>query len=467
MHTSPTPQAYTRWRPLPLQSAQFLGGFWGERQAVNRASVLHGHHMLEKSGTLNNFRLAGRAARGEGTFQGFVFQDSDAHKWLEALALMLALGPDAELEALADETIALLASAQQPDGYLNSHFTVAKPGERWTDLEWAHELYCAGHLIEAGIAHHRATGKTSLLDIARRFADHIDSIFGPSQREGACGHPEIELALVELYRETGEARYLKLASFFVDQRGRGRVSGLRHVGPGYMQERVPLREAVVVEGHAVRQLYLNAGATDLYLETGERAWLETMRRLWQDMTTHKMYLTGGFGSRSYGEAFGEAYELPSREAYCETCAAIAAMMWNWRMLLATGEARFADALERSLYNGFLSGVALDGQRFFYENPLQSAGGYERQEWFACACCPPNVMRQIALVSHYLATTDATGAQTQAANTPRPALTPALSPPCASKPTIPGRAGSTLSSRPPKGAPGGWRCACRAGARARR
>jgi hypothetical protein len=425
MHTHLTPQSHARYRPLGLRDVALTGGFWKERQTINRQVTLrHGFRMLEESGTLNNFRLA--AGLAEGKFSGWVFQDSDAYKWLEAAALELVNGPDPELESLINQTIPALAAAQQPDGYLNSHFTVAKPGERWTDLEWAHELYCAGHLIEAAIAHRRATGRAELFDIARRFVDHIHALFGPGRREAACGHPEIEMALVELYRETGERRHLDLAAFFIDQRGHGRVSGLRGVGPAYMQERTPLREAVEVEGHAVRQLYLNAGAADLYLETGEEAWLETLRRLWQDMTAHKMYLTGGFGSRSYGEAFGEAYDLPSKEAYCETCAAIAAMLWNWRMLLATGEARFADLLERSLYNGFLSGVSLTGDRFFYENPLRADGGYERQNWFSCACCPPNLMRQIAALGHYLATTGADGIQihqyaSAQINTPHAAL----------------------------------------------
>ncbi|NLF03195.1 MAG: glycoside hydrolase family 127 protein, partial [Anaerolineales bacterium] len=224
------------------------------------------------------------------------------------------------------------------------------------------------------------------------------------------GHPEIELALVELYRETGEARYLNLATFFIDQRGSGRMRGYGAFGAEYHQDRVPVRQATVVEGHAVRQLYLTAGVTDLYLETGEAALMAAMERLWRDLTAHKMHVTAGFGARFTGEAFGEAYELPADRCYCETCASIAAMMWNWRMLLATGEPRYADLLERSLYNGFLSGVSLDGRHYFYVNPLQSRGGIERPEWYGCACCPPNVMRQIALVVHYAATCDAGGVQ---------------------------------------------------------
>jgi hypothetical protein len=409
MQVSLSPHAQARLRPLSLNQVELTRGFWAARQQINRTvSLLHGQRQLEAAGNFNNLRLA--AGRGVGQYRGYVFQDSDVYKWLEAVALELGRGPDPQLAGMADDTIALLTAAQQPDGYLNSHFQVVKPAERWTDLDHAHEMYCGGHLIEAAIAHHRATGQDALLNIARRFADHIDAAFGPGKRAGACGHPEIELALVELYRETDEVRYLNLAKFFIDQRGQNRMRGYGSFGPAYHQDRVPVRRASIVEGHAVRQLYLTSGVADLYLETGEPALLEALQRQWHDMTAHKMYLTGGVGSRGHGEAFGEPYELPSREAYCETCAAIASSMWNWRMLLITGEPRFADVLERTLYNGFLSGLALDGTHFFYENPLQSEGAHLRQEWYACACCPPNVMRTIALIGHYLATMDSGGAQ---------------------------------------------------------
>jgi len=392
-----------------LGSISLTKGFWSHKQETNRqVSLRHGYKQLERAGNLNNLRLA--AGYGEGEYQGLVFMDSDVYKWLEALAYDLANVRDPEVERMADEIIDLLVAAQQDDGYLNSYFQVAHPERRWTDLDHDHELYCAGHLFEAAVAMHRATGDERLLRVACRFADHIDSLFGPGKREGACGHPEIELALVELYRETGVRRYLDLAAFFVNQRGKGRMRGYGRLGPEYHQDRVPVRQATAVEGHAVRQLYLTAGVTDVYLETGEQALFDALTRLWYDMTAHKMHLTGGFGARFVGESFGEAYELPSDRCYCETCAAIASMMWNWRMLLATGQPRYADVLERSLYNGFLSGVSLDGRRFFYVNPLQSRGGIERAEWYDCACCPPNVMRQIAVVSHYLATVDETGLQ---------------------------------------------------------
>jgi len=416
MHVSTVTSAHAKWRTLSLNNVSLTGGFWHHKQAINRqVSLRHGHRMLNQSGNFNNVRLA--IGDGEGEYKTPVFMDSDIYKWLEAVSYDLANVPDPELDRLADEAIGLLATAQLEDGYLNSYYQVNKPDERWTDLDHDHELYCAGHLFEAAVAHHRATGKTSLLEVARRFADHIDAEFGPGKHEGAPGHPEIELALVEMYRETGEKRYLDLAAFFVDQRGSGKMRGYG-MGPGYQQDHVPVRQAPEMIGHAVRQLYLTAGVSDIYLETGEQALLEAMTRLWRDVTGTKMHITAGFGARSRGESFGQSYELPSDRCYCETCAAIAGMMWNWRMLLATGEARYADLLERSLYNGFLSSVSLDGRRYFYVNPLQSRGAnplfsrgvVERPEWFGCACCPPNVMRQIAMVGHYAASTDASGIQ---------------------------------------------------------
>ena len=245
MHVSTAVSSYARWRTLPLGSISLTEGFWSHKQAINRqVSLRHGHRMLDQSGNFNNLRLA--AGSGEGEYRGPVFMDSDVYKWLEAVSLDLANVSDSELESMADQAIELVAAAQKEDGYLNSYYRVNKPDERWTDLDHDHELYCAGHLFEAAVAHHRATGKSRLLDVACRFADHIASVFGPGKREGAPGHPEIELALVELYRETGERRYLDLAALFVDQRGRGTMRGYARYGPEYHQDRVPVREATVV-----------------------------------------------------------------------------------------------------------------------------------------------------------------------------------------------------------------------------
>jgi len=395
---------YTHWRTLPIDSVSLVGGPWSQRQAINReVSLRHGYRTLEQAGNLGNLRLA--AGLAEGQYRGPFYMDSDLYKWLEAVAWELAREPDAELQQMADSTIELIAAAQADDGYLNSYYQVVEPDNRWGNLKDGHELYCAGHLIQAAVAHHRATGDTRLLRVARRFADYIGSIFGPDGRPGTPGHPEIEMALVELYRETSgnEQRYLELAEFFLDQRGRGILGSGRFGNPAYYQDHVPVREATVVAGHAVRQLYLTAGVTDVYLEIGDQALLDVVARQWRDMVSGKLAITGGVGSRHEGEAFGEPYELPNDRCYNETCAAIASIMWNWRMLLATGEAHFADLIERTLYNGFLSGVSLDGHRFFYVNPLLSRGGIERAEWYWCACCPPNVMRLIASLGHYFAT----------------------------------------------------------------
>jgi uncharacterized protein len=409
---------HARWRGLPLEHVALADGFWATRQAVNRrASLPHGFRMLEQAGNLENLRLA--AERPSGGFRGPVFMDSDVYKWLEAAAYVAPVGLDADLRRQADTAIGLVQSAQAEDGYLDSYYQVMAPDRRWVELNAGHELYCAGHLIQAAVAWHRFAGDRRLLDVARRLVDHIATVFGPDRRPGTPGHPEIETALVELYRDTGERRYLELARFFVDQRGYGRLGpNPRFGGSAYYQDRVPVRQATEIEGHAVRALYLATGVADLYLETGERALLEAMLRQWQDMVAHKLYLTGGVGSRHNGEAFGHAYELPTERAYCETCAAIASIMWNWRLLLATGEGRFADLIERTLYNGFLSGVSLDGLRFFYVNPLLSRGqpevvgrgGIRRQEWFPVACCPPNVMRLLATLGHYVASHDSGGVQ---------------------------------------------------------
>ncbi|MET7475561.1 beta-L-arabinofuranosidase domain-containing protein [Streptomyces sp. NPDC005648] len=421
--TPPSPTGPVRLGPgshsvLRPGAAEVTDGFWQSRREVNaRTSIPQGPELLESAGNLHNLRLA--AGSAEGAFQGaYPFVDTDVYKWLEAAAWQLGQGPSAELEADVDRIVSLVIDAQQPDGYLNTWFQLVKGGERYQDLRWGHELYCAGHLIQAAVAHHRATGRTQLLDVAVKFADHIDSVFGPpdsgKEIDGIDGHPEVETALVELYRETGERRYLDLAGYFVDRHGHGLLGG-----EAYCQDRVPVREATHVEGHAVRQLYLLAGVTDLAAETGEAELRAAAERLWQAMTTTKTHLTGGLGAHHEEEDFGDPYELPNERAYCETCAAIASIQWSWRMALLTGEARYSDLIERTLFNGFLAGVSLDGEQWLYVNPLQVRDGHtdpggdqsaRRTRWFRCACCPPNVMRLLAGLEHYLATGDDDGLQ---------------------------------------------------------
>ncbi|HEU5425556.1 MAG TPA: beta-L-arabinofuranosidase domain-containing protein [Actinocrinis sp.] len=407
----------------PTAGPVVSGGFWARRQeVVAHAGIPQGPLLLESAGNLHDLRLAAGKATGE--FRGdYPFMDSDVYKWLEAASWQLArLHPDSpEGRRLADDVeriIGLVADAQQPDGYLNTWFQTGKGNGPFTDLRWGHELYCAGHLIQAAVAHHRATGRGQLLTVARRFADHIDATFGPADSgkpiDGIDGHPEVETALVELYRETGEQRYLDLAGYFVDSFGRGLLGG-----ETYCQDRVPVRSARHVEGHAVRQLYLLAAVADLATETEDAQLRAAGERLWSAMATTKTFLTGGVGAHHDKEEFGDPYELPTERAYCETCASIASIQFSWRMALLTGSARYSDLIERTLFNGFLSGMSLDGERWLYINPLQVRDGHtdqggdksaRRTRWFRCACCPPNVMRLAASLEHYLSSTDGRGIQ---------------------------------------------------------
>ncbi len=300
---------HARWQMLPLDSVRLTDGFWEHWQdKVRSVTLQHGYDMLEQAGNFFNLRLA--AGLIEGEYKGFLYLDSDLYKWLEATAYALHVHPDPALQQQVDGVIDLIAAAQQEDGYLNTYYQVVHPGERWTDLDFGHELYCAGHLFQAAVAHYRATQNTKLLGVATRFADLIAATFGPTLRHGACGHPEVEMALVELYRVTGKSAYLDLAKFFIDQRGKGFMRGMVWMKAEYHQDRVPVRQADVVEGHVVRQMYLNSGVTDLYLETGEAALLEAMNRLWRDMSGGKLFVTGGVGARYEGESFGDDYELP-------------------------------------------------------------------------------------------------------------------------------------------------------------
>jgi uncharacterized protein len=397
---------HAKLRPL---AGRIDAGFWADRQRLNRDVLLRdAPQRLEAAGNFDDLRAA--AGLKDVPFRGMVFMDSDVYKWLEAVGWERAAPPQ-------DEAIGLVEAAQEDSGYLNSYYQVARPAPRFSNPAWDHELYCAGHLMQAAVAQARGRGDGRLLAVALRFAEHLYERFGPDGEPYTPGHPEIETALVELYRHTGDSRWLTLAQRLVDHRGHGTLEPATH-GSSYFQDRVPVREQPEIEGHAVRALYLNAGVTDLYLETGEAALLEAMEAQWHDMASGKTYLTGGVGAHHMDEAFGDAYELPPDRCYGETCAAIASVHWNWRMLLATGESRYADLLERTLYNGVLSGLALDGSGFSYVNPLHVRDdhrdpverGARRQAWYACACCPPNVMRLLASLHHYLATCDGEGVQ---------------------------------------------------------
>ena len=338
--------------------------------------------------------------------EGLVFNDSDLYKWIEAASWSLAQRPDRQLEQRVDEGIALIEAAQQPDGYVSTLYAVDRAADRFTNLRDNHELYCAGHLIQAAVAHRRATGSDRLLRVARRFADLACDTFGPAvagRRAGLDGHQEVELALVELYRETGERRYLDQARYFLEARGHGLLDGGRW-GREYFQDHRPFRELDRMTGHAVRALYYNAGVTDLYLETGDASLLSALSRLWAHMVARQSYISGGLGARHDGESFGKDYELPNAQAYTETCAAIGCIMWCHRMLAATGDARYADVLEWTLFNALLPGWSLDGTAYFYVNPLEDGGDHRRQPWYTCACCPPNVARTIASLPGYVYST---------------------------------------------------------------
>ncbi|MEV7096747.1 beta-L-arabinofuranosidase domain-containing protein [Amycolatopsis sp. NPDC051045] len=416
----PTPAARAALRPLFLGAAAFapdslLGG-WQERNA-NR-TLPHCIEQLDAAGALDNLRRV--TGEVDGDHRNMWFADSDVYKTLEAAAWQLGRDPgDAELRAFLDTTAALVAKAQEDDGYLNSYFTADKPELKWRELHWSHELYCAGHLIQAAVAAARAGVGAQLVSVARRFADLIVDRFGTvGGVDNVDGHPEIETALVELYRVTGHRPYLDQALRFLDLRGRGLLDGERF-GSRYLQDHVPVREADEVAGHVVRQLYLLAGVVDVAVETRDDELLDAARRLWADAFGAKTYLTGAQGSRHRDEAFGDPYELPPDRAYGETCAAIASFQWNWRLLLATGEGRYADEMERALYNAIAGSTALDGTHFFYANPLHLRTGHDgshedapsqRLPWYSCACCPPNLARLVASLSGYVATTDSGGLQ---------------------------------------------------------
>ncbi|MGP3960701.1 glycoside hydrolase family 127 protein [Nonomuraea sp. 3N208] len=409
----PRPGAAVALRPVTR--GRVRGGFWGVRQRVNReVTIPLGGERVRDSGAFDNLRQAARGARVE--HRGKIFADSDVYKWLEAVAWERGRAEDDDLARAYKEGAQLVAAAQCADGYLHTH-TQLTGRERYSDLASSHELYCAGHLMQAAVAGSRSLGDRTLLGVATRFAGHLVEDL---PQDALDGHPEVETALVELYRETGGGSYLDLAGRFVAARGHALIPLKGHHGPGYRQDRVPVREAATVEGHAVRAMYLAAGATDVAVETADRDLLAATERQWRDMVATKTYLTGGLGSNWYGEAFGGHHELAPDTAYCETCAAIGSVHWSWRMLLATGAAEYADLMERTLYNAVLPGVSLGGDRFFYVNALRVRAGADpddlrapargRQDWYGTACCPPNVMRLLSSLDHYLATQDGDGVQ---------------------------------------------------------
>lgn len=410
-------------RPLGAAAVTLTGGLLADWQQRNRsATIPHAVREIRRARNLENFRRVADAL--EIDYSGsYPFLDTDVYKTLEGIVYEIArsTAPDeaAPEDALAfyEEAVDLIVRTQAPDGYLGTRFQGAgSPKRPWEDLAWGHEMYNLGHLTQAAVAASRQLGDRRLLDVACRFADLVVRRYGPQGQPLYCGHPEVEMALVELHRETGEPRYLEQARLFVDRRG---ARALRHsVFPAdYFQDAVPLRELDSVTGHAVRMAYLAAGATDVALETGDDALLGHLERLWDDMVATKSYVTGGVGARHSDEAFGDRYELPSERAYAETCAAIGVMQWGWRLFLATGRADVLDHVERVLFNAYAAGLSLEGTAFLYDNPLQrrpdhsqrsgaeTGGEPLRRAWFGCPCCPPNVVRWMSQLQDHLAVAD--------------------------------------------------------------
>lgn len=350
-----------------------------------------------KTGRLNNFI---NAADGKKGHTGIFYDDSDVYKALEGIAYSLTVAPDSMLEARADKWIEAISSAQCADGYINTYYALTGISERWSDMD-RHEMYCAGHLIEAGIAYYKATGKYLLLETGIKMVDHIMSVFGPSKRHWVPGHEEIELALMKLYALTGNEKYAKFSYWLLEERGHGygfKKNG--HWDKSYYQDSVPVKNLRNISGHAVRAMYLLSAMTDM-LAYGQTEYEMAIDSLWNDVVFRHMYITGGIGASSSNEGFSIDYYLPNKEAYCETCASIGMIMWNHRMNLLTGNAKYADIIEKVLYNSALAGISLTGNKFFYVNPLESDGNHHRKEWYGTACCPSQLSRFLPSLGEYI------------------------------------------------------------------
>ena len=393
-------------KEVDFTHVQLSDDFWLPRIEINRTvSIPSAFKQCEDNGRFDNFAIAGGLKKGEHRGD-FSFDDTDPYKIIEGASYSLAVKYDPQLDAYLDSVIAIIAAAQEPDGYLTT--CVTNKCERlsgwWGKARWekinSHELYNSGHLYEAAVAHYKATGKRSLLDVAIRNADLVCQVFGPNEGQihRPSGHPIVEMALAKLYKATGDEKYLKEAKYFVEETGRC-TDG--HKPSMYSQDHMPILDQEEIVGHAVRAGYLYSGVADVAALEGDSAYFNALCRIWDNMAGRKLYITGGIGSRAQGEGFGPDFELNNHTAYCETCAAIANVYWNYRMFLATGDAKYADVYERALYNGVISGVSLSGDKFFYDNPLESMGQHERAEWFGCACCPGNVTRFIASVPQYM------------------------------------------------------------------
>ena len=390
--------------PVDFSCVKITDAFWQPRLDSHSAVTMQVciDQIENQTGRIRNFE---NAAKGEGKHSGIFFDDSDVYKAMEGMAYSLVNHPDPAIEAKLDEWTAKIAAAQQEDGYINTYYTLTGLQNRWTNMDY-HEMYCAGHLLEAGVAYYKATGKRALLDVGQKMADYMMSVFGPGKRDWVPGHEEIELALVKLYGVTKDEKYLDFAHWLLEERGHG--YGGRFQGDtlvpwkaSYYQDQVPVSEMTDISGHAVRSMYLYCGMSDYAALRHDEGYLAALHRLWEDVAERNMYITGGIGQSASNEGFTTDYSLPNKEAYCETCASVGMVLWNSRMNQFTGDSKFTDVLERAMYNGALAGISLKGDRFFYVNPLESEGHHHRQAWYGCACCPSQICRFLPSVGGYV------------------------------------------------------------------
>jgi len=399
-----------KFEPVSFSKVNITDYFWKPKiDLVSSVTIKACVYQTETATPrIKNFQNV--AKKSGAKHQGIFYDDSDVYKALEAIAYSLKDNPDPNLEQKADEWIDIIAAAQQPDGYLNTFYTLNEPQNRYSDMSM-HEDYIGGHMIEAAVAYYNATGKRKLLDVAIKWANHFDELFGPGKRHWVTGHQELELALVKLYKTTSDINYLRLAEWLLSERGHGYAKGYTWSDwkdTAYVQDILPIKQQKEITGHAVRAMYMYTGAADVAALTGDTGYMKAMETVWQDVVFRNMYLTGGIGSSGANEGFSIDYDLPNELAYCETCASVGMVFWNQRMNLLTGEAKYIDVLERSLYNGALDGLSLSGDRFFYGNPLASNGKNYRREWFGTACCPSNIARLILSLGDYIYTKNETG-----------------------------------------------------------